>query len=166
MSLRSPICPSSHKEKKMSDAELDEGTPITLEDAAYVARDGIILLECVNGIDDARAGRGELTVHTDTGSFNLRVDLQPNSRRRSYAKIMAACGANIRNILRTTGAWRLRTMTPGSAIGNGLLRRSNRPNSKTRKTATQSKPTAQSTTAAIIRSVVRPIEPGTNGENI
>src|SRR3546814_4672029 len=75
MSLRSPICPSSHKEKKMSDAELDEGTPITLEDAAYVARDGIILLECVNGIDDARAGRGELTVHTDTGSFNLRVDL-------------------------------------------------------------------------------------------
>src|SRR3546814_9445261 len=59
----------------MSDAELDEGTPITLEDAAYVARDGIILLECVNGIDDARAGRGELTVHTDTGSFNLRVDL-------------------------------------------------------------------------------------------
>src|SRR3546814_21121291 len=80
MSLRSPFCPSSHKEKKMSDAELDEGTPITLEDAAYVARDGIILLECVNGIDDASEGRGELPVHTDTGSFHLRVDRSEERR--------------------------------------------------------------------------------------
>src|SRR3546814_18597865 len=75
MSLRSPICPSSHKEKKMSDAELDEGTPITIEDAAYVARDGIILLECVNGIDDDSAGRGDRTVPTATGTFTLRVAL-------------------------------------------------------------------------------------------
>src|SRR3546814_16229635 len=122
----------------MSDAELDEGTPITLEDAAYVARDGIILLECVNGIDDARAGRGELTVHTDTGSFNLRVDLpteqSPAKLRENHGGVWGEYPAYPAN------DWRLERSeerSVGKECGSTFRSRGSPYHSKTKKRRTQ-----------------------------
>lgn len=51
---------------------------LSVADAAYIVRDGVILLECVEGVDDTLASEGGLVVHTEDGAFSLRLALGPD----------------------------------------------------------------------------------------
>lgn len=53
----------------------DEVAAFTVSDAAYIVRDGIDLLDCVDGVDDTNANSGSLLVTTEQGSFEVQIDL-------------------------------------------------------------------------------------------
>jgi hypothetical protein len=63
----------------MSDADTAEAEAFTLEDAVYIARDGIELLECVDHIDTSKADEGALLVTSERGTFTVEVRLEQPS---------------------------------------------------------------------------------------
>lgn len=52
-----------------------ENFSLTIEDATYLVRDGLVLLECVDGVDDSLASRGILQVHAENGKFTVDLDI-------------------------------------------------------------------------------------------